>query len=101
MNEQQLSGRLSNVIDLIYIRRQAGSTLAVALLGGDAADAKMLGPVPAVGWVSQLAPLLAAERPGQFPTVEDAEAHLFVVHFRNINRGTNSAGQSYPCEITD
>jgi hypothetical protein len=97
----QLSGRLSNVIDLIYIRRQAGSALAVALLGGDAADAKMLGPVPAVGWVSQLAPLLAAERPGEFPTVEDAEAHLFVVHFRNINRGSNSAGQSYPCEITD
>jgi hypothetical protein len=89
------------MIDLIYVRRPTGSTLAAALLGGGPAEAKMLGPVSATGGVAQLALLLAAERPEEFPTVEDAEAHLFVAHFRNIQRGTNAAGRAYPSVIAD
>src|SRR6476659_9576809 len=98
LQERKISAkvpRARSMIDLIYVRRPAGSTLAVALLGGGSAEAKMLGPVSAAGGVAQLALLLAAERPEEFPTVEDAEAHLFVAHFRNIERGMNAAGQAY------
>jgi hypothetical protein len=89
---------MSMLIDLIYVCKVGGeSTMSAALLG-EGKD-KMFGPVPSKGGCAALALMLAAELPEMFPTAADAGRHLAYVHFANMSRGENSAGQAYPYNL--
>jgi len=85
------------VVDLIYVEYTDCRTMAVAIVGTDQDD--MLGPVDSKGAVSALAPMLRDKFPDKFPTVQDAENTLSLIHARNMFDHRNSAGQDYPYKI--
>jgi len=87
-------------IDLIYVRYSDRGEMSCALTNPDnPADGKLLGPVPAKEAIKALGPLLAKELPDRFKSDQDATNHLVMVHFHNMSRQANSAGQDYPYQV--
>lgn len=84
-------------IDLIYVDYGDRREMSVALINEP--NSKQLGPVAGKEAIKNLAPLLAAELPAQFQTVKSAEDYLTVIHFGNMTRHANSAGQDYPYKV--
>src|SRR4051812_45407734 len=82
------------IIDLIYVMDDKGSTISCALFGGE--HDVMLGPVPEKNAIKNLSEMVAAALPDQFGDFKSAEKHLVFVHVRNLARGHNESGQSYP-----
>jgi hypothetical protein len=88
-----MSVNMAHTIDLIFLEQGGERTLSVALKD------KMLGPVPFKNAFDPLSELLREFSPEEFADKTQTQLMLTAIHFRNMSRGENSAGQSYPFRL--
>lgn len=84
-------------IDLIYVEYDNEKTLSCVVVDGLVAE--QIGPVPIKAAIELLAPDLLRTVPERFADLKAVTTLLTLVHFRNMGRGANDAGQSYPFRL--
>jgi hypothetical protein len=85
-------------VDLIFLDCGGERTLqAVAML--DDGTTESFGPVPFTGALGPLAEQLHARFGRGDDDLQQTQLRLTTVHFRNMSRGENAVGQSYPFKV--
>lgn len=84
--------------DLIYVAADEGRTMSCGILHGE--EATLVGPFPAKEAGPKIVDALL-QHPGLgFESRKQAETAYMLAHFRNMTRGENDAGQSYPFRLS-
>lgn len=81
-------------IDLVLL--ESGTGRQMMAVGDDGWHSEL---VPAVGAFAVLSPLILAQYPGMFEDAEDCALTLTIIHFNNLKRQCNAAGQAYPIKV--
>jgi len=84
--------------DLIYVEQDGVRTMAAGFFN-EGSD-RMVGPFPAKEAGPKIVDALLKEPAFGFADSNAAETAYTVAHMRNMQRGANDAGQSYPYRIT-
>jgi hypothetical protein len=85
-------------VDLIFVSEPLRRTMSAGVIFQDGTD-RQIGPFPSTGAFGPIGDELAALDPDQFGDVEQTRWQLTAMHFRNMTRRQNDAGQDYPVKI--
>lgn len=84
--------------DLIFVQAPSGRSMSAGVVFADGTTTQV-GPFPSVGAFGPIAEALRALDPEQFDDEQQTQLRLTVMHFQNMSRGANDAGQSYPFQL--
>jgi hypothetical protein len=84
-------------LDLIFLDQDGERSLS-AVLSDDKGE-EMIGPFPFKGAFGPIAKRLCELRPLEFADEHSTEMTISVIHFWNLHRGENRAGQAYPLRL--
>jgi hypothetical protein len=87
----------SAFFDLIYVSGPDGRTMSCAIR--DSSGDTLIGPFPAKEAGPKIVAALMENPELDLADKAYAEAAYAMVHFRNMSRGENGAGQDYPFEL--